>query len=193
MKKNGYSFLEVLVAITVMVIVAGAALPLAHGGIERSRAAAAARYVAVRLAVARFEAVKRSASVAIRFTEHADGYRLQTYVDGNGNGVLSDDIARGIDLPIGGVERLDFHFPGVTFGIFANVTGIDSAQPLDTNDPIQIGASTLFSFSPDGSSTSGTLYIRGRRASQFAVRVLGATGRGRIFQFDFDGAIWRRQ
>ena len=193
MRKNGYSFLEVLAAITVMVIVAGAAIPLAHGSIERSRAAAAARYVAVRLAVARFEAVKRSVFVAIRFTEHADGYRLQTFVDGNGNGVLSDDIAGSVDLPIGGVERIDFHFPGVSFGIFENVTSLDSAQILDTNDPVQIGPSTLFSFSPDGSSTSGTLYIRGRRASQFAVRVLGATGRGRIFQYDFENGTWRRQ
>ena len=193
MTQNGYSFLEVLVAITVMVIVAGAAIPFAHGSVERSRAAAAARYVAVRLAIARFEAAKRSASVAVRFTEHEGGYRFQTYVDGNGNGVLSSDITRGIDRPIGSVEQLHYHFPGVSFGFAPNVTSLEPRERLDTTDPIQIGPSTLFSFSPDGSSTSGTFFIVGRRASQFAVRVLGATGRGRVFQFDFENGTWRRR
>lgn len=178
-------------AIAVMAIVAAAAVPLAHGSVDRSRAAAAARYVAARMAVARFEAVKRSAFVAIRFTENADGYWLRAYVDGNANGVLSDDIARDIDKPITSAERLDYHFPGVTFGIEPNVTSLDPGQPLNVADPIQIGPSTLLSFSPNGSSTSGTLFIRGRRANQFAVRVLGATGRTRVFQFSFEEGIWR--
>ena len=193
MKDSGYSFLEVLAAITVMVIVAGAAIPLAYGSVERSRAAAAARYVAVRLAMARFEAVKRSAAVAVKFTTHADGYRFQPYVDGNFNGVLSADIARGVDRPIGSIERLDEHFPGVQFGFASGLTSLDPGRPLDTTDPIQIGPTTLFSFSADGSSTSGTLFIVGQRQSQFAVRVLGATGRARVFQFDFQDAAWRRR
>ena len=193
MKDSGYSFLEVLVAITVMVIVAGAAIPLAYGSVERSRAAAAARYVAVRLAMARFEAVKRSAAVAVRFTPYSDGYRFQAFVDGNANGVLTSDIGRGVDRPIGGLERLDDHFPGVQFGFASGVTSLDPGKPLDTSDPIQIGPTTLFSFSPDGSSTSGTMFIVGHRQSQFAVRVLGATGRARVFQFDFQDATWRRR
>ena len=192
MSSNGYSFPEVLVTIAVVAIVAGAAIPLVYESVEQSRAAAAARYVALRLARARFEAVMRSASVAIRFTQGDDGYRLQTYVDGNRNGVRSEDIARSIDPPIGSSERLDYHFPGVVFGVAENVTSLDSGQLLDARDPIQIGPTTLLSFSPDGSSTSGTLFIRGRRASQFAVRVLGATGRGRIFRYNFQDGTWQR-
>ncbi len=182
-----------LAAISLMVIVAGAAIPLAHGRVDRARSAAAASYVAGRMARARFEAVKRSAFVAISFVENPDGYWLRAYVDGNGNGVLSRDIVRDIDRPITHAEKLDHHFPGVMFGIEPNVTSLDSTQVLDTSDPIHIGASTLLSFSPDGSATSGTLYIRGRRASQFAVRVLGATGRTRVFQFNFEDRTWRRR
>ena len=74
----------------------------------------------------------------------------RTYVDGNRNGVLTRDIARGIDLPITAVERLDYHLAGVEFGIHPNVTGIDPG-PFNTSDPIQIGSSTLLSFSPDRS------------------------------------------
>jgi prepilin-type N-terminal cleavage/methylation domain-containing protein len=188
-KSNGYSLLEVLMAITIMVIVGGAAIPLAHGTVDRSRAVGAANYVAGRLTLARFEAVRRSACVAIRFVERGDGYWLQTYVDRNRNGVLTRDIDDGIDTPITAGERLDYHFSGVVFGIQAGVTGID-AGTFNTTDPIQIGNTTLLSFSPTGSSTSGTLFIRGLRGNQFAVRVLGATGRTRILEFNFARGIW---
>ena len=189
MKSKGYSLLEVLMAITVMVIVGGAAIPLAHNSVDRTRAAGAASYVAGRMAMARFEAVRRSAHVAIQFIERPDGYWLQTYVDGNRNGVLTRDIARGIDPPITTNERLDYHFTGVAFGIQPSVTGIDPG-PFDASDPVQIGSSTLLSFSPTGSSTSGTLFILGLRGNQFAVRVLGATGRTRILEFNFGSATW---
>ena len=176
-------------AITLMVIVGGAAIPLAHSSIDRSRAVGAASYVAARMASARFEAVRRSAHVAIRFVAQPDGYWLQTYVDGNRNGVLTSDIARGVDAPISARERLDYHFSGVELGIQPNVTGIDPG-PFNRTDPVQIGSSNLLSFSPTGSSTSGTLFIRGTRGHQFAVRVLGATGRTRILEFNFAHNRW---
>jgi prepilin-type N-terminal cleavage/methylation domain-containing protein len=189
--RKGYSLLELLMVIAIIVVVAGAAIPLAHGSVDRTRAAGAARYVAGRMAMARFEAVRRSAHVAIRFVEQGDGYWLRAYVDGNGNGVLSRDIGRGIDRPITVDERLDHHFSGVTFGILPNVPGIDPGQPFNTSDPIQIGASSLLSFNPTGACTSGTLFIRSLRGAQFAVRVLGATGRTRVFEFNFGDGRWR--
>ena len=69
MGSKGFSLLEVLVAIAVLAIVAGAAMPFAHSSVDRSRTSAAASYVAARMARSRFEAVKRSAFVAIRFVE----------------------------------------------------------------------------------------------------------------------------
>jgi prepilin-type N-terminal cleavage/methylation domain-containing protein len=188
-KSDGYSLLEVMMALTIMVIVGGAAIPLAHGTVDRSRAAGAANYVAGRLTLARFEAVRRSARVAIRFVERSDGYWMQTHVDRNRNGVLAADITQGIDVPITADERLDYHFSGVEFGIHPGVTGID-AGPFDATDPIQIGNTTLVSFSPTGSATSGTVFIRGLRGNQFAVRVLGATGRTRVLEFNFGKGIW---
>jgi hypothetical protein len=145
------------------------------------------------MASARFEAVRRSAYVAIQFVQRSDGFWLRSFVDGNRNGVLSGDITRGIDTPITTDERLDHHFSGITFGILPNVTGLDPGQPFNTADPVQIGSSTLLSFSPLGSSTSGTLFIRGQRGTQFAVRVLGATGRTRTFEFYFGESRWQRR
>ena len=174
-------------AMTLMVIVGGAAIPLAHASVDRTRAAGAASYVAGRMAMARFEAVRRSAYVAIQFLEQPDGYWLQTYVDGNRNGVLTRDIARwhrsADHRPR--TARLSLHGSGVRYS--AHVTGIDPG-PFNASDPVQIGSTTLLSFSPTGSSTSGTLFIRGLRGNQFAVRVLGATGRTRVLEFNFGSA-----
>jgi prepilin-type N-terminal cleavage/methylation domain-containing protein len=189
MESRGYSLLEVLMAITIMVIAGGAAIPLAHASVDRTRAAGAAHYMAGRMSIARFEAVRRSAYVGIQFLQRPDGYWFRTYVDGNRNGVLMRDIASGIDLPITADERLDYHFTGIAFGIRPNVTGIDPG-PFNTGDPIQIGGSTLLSFNPTGSSTSGTLFMHGIRGNQFAVRVLGTTGRTRILEFNFGTSTW---
>jgi hypothetical protein len=46
------------------------------------------------------------------------------------------------------------------------------------------------SFGPSGGATSGTLYVRGAGAQQYAVRILGATGRSRVLRFDFLARRW---
>jgi type II secretory pathway pseudopilin PulG len=188
---RGYTFLEVLTAVSIFVVVAGTGLPLVHASIDRSQTLGATTYVAGRMALARFEAVKRSAFVAIQFIEKSDGYWFRTYVDGNSNGVLSRDIARGIDRPLSIEQRLDHQFSGVTFGIYPEVTNPDTGESFNVNDPIQIGSSGLLSFNPNGSTTAGTVFIRGRQRNQFAVRVLGATGRVRILAFHFASGRWQ--
>ena len=191
MDKHGYTLLEILVAMTILVIMTGAAVPFAHASVDRSRTSGAASYISSRIALARLEAVKRSTFVAVQFVEKPDGYWFRSYIDGNRNGVLARDITRGVDRPISIEEKLDQQFPGVAFGIYPNVTNLDPGEAFDTSDPIQIGHSTLMSFNPKGSATAGTVYIRGRRANQFAVRILGTTGRTRIFHFNFQDGQWR--
>ena len=45
------------------------------------------------------------------------------------------------------------------------------------------GGVRLFSFSPDGTATTGSVYLQSRDGSRFAVRVLGATARVRIERY----------
>jgi type II secretory pathway pseudopilin PulG len=187
----GYSLIDLIVAMALLIVGSAIAIPMAHAGLDRARTGAAARYVAGLAATARFEAAKRSAYVAIRFLQESGDYTIGTYVDGNGNGVLSRDIGGGIDTPIGPGSRLTDHFPGAAFGVWPGVTVIEGTGSLDPADPIQLGASTLLSFSPIGSATAGTVYIRGPRLNQFAVRVLGATGRTRVLRYDFADGTWR--
>jgi hypothetical protein len=48
----------------------------------------------------------------------------------------------------------------------------------------------LMSFTPTGTSSSRTLYVRGRDGSQYAVRVLGATGRTRVLRYVSATRAW---
>ncbi len=132
--------------------------------LDRSRAHGAARFVLSRVVLARYQAVNRGAVMALRVARVGVDTVLTTFMDGNGNGVLAADIAAGIDLQQGSAVVLTVEFPGVTLA------------PLD-------GDGLAFSFSPLGTSSSGTLYFSGRDGARFAVRLVGATGRARVLRY----------
>ena len=190
MVRAGYSLLEVLVSLSLSLILAAAATPTALAARDSVRATAAADHVAAVLHRARTEALKRNANVAVRFEADGDFTRYAMYVDGNGNGVRTTEIAAGVDGVLQGGERLEQHFPGVGFGLVAGVPSVDG-EGLGDADPIRVGRSRMISFSPGGTCTPGTVYVLGRGRQQLAVRVLGATGRVRTLQFDFAASAWR--
>jgi len=158
-------------------ILAAAAVPQLNSTIERTRAIGAARYLAARLALARSQAVARSANVALLLTVAGNGATVAMYVDANGNGVRTRDIAAGIDRPAAAPVHLTDLFPHVVLSIN------DPSGSLTTT-------SALMSFTPLGTATSGTLYLRGRDGSQYAVRVLGATGRTRVLRYAAASRTW---
>ena len=91
------------------------------------------------------------------------GYSFGVYVDGNGDGVRTPDITMSIDRPLGAVERLPDNFAGVDFGLLPGLPPVDAGSPAPGTDPIKLGASNLLSYSATGTSSSGSLYIRGRQ------------------------------
>jgi type II secretion system GspH-like protein len=171
------------------VTMSAAAVPQLLTGLDDARTAGAAQYVSARFHRARMEAVLRSASVAVVFAQDAAGYSYAVYVDGNGNGVLTRDMQRGIDRRLGSVERLPELFGGVEFGVTPGLPPIDAGATPPGADPIRLGAGNSASFAPAGTSTSGTVYLRGRGGAQYAVRLFGDTGRTR--RLTFDRAAWR--
>jgi len=180
-----------LLAVSLLVTLTAIALPLFGGAIEEHRAHAAARYLAGRFGLARLDAVKRSARVGLRFDGDGPAAAWTTYLDGNANGIRSRDIATGVDTVLRPAERLADLFPGVTFGLHAWVPEIGASTPsAEDRDPIRIGSSHIVTFTPIGTATSGTVYICGRDASQYAVRVLGVTGRTRVMWFDPGAREW---
>ncbi len=186
----GYTLLELMFVMGLVATFSAVAVPQSLAAIDDTRTLAAARYVAGRLQRARMDALARSATVACRFVLVDGRYTFAAYVDGNGNGVRTADIAAGVDPPLQPPERLSDRFPGVDFGALPQLPPVDPGGTPPGTDPVRLGVSNLASFTPTSTSTSGSLYIRGQRA-QYVVRIYGDTGRTRILKFDVPTRQWR--
>lgn len=184
---RGFSLIELLLTVAVAATVTGMAVPLASSTVEAIHASGAARHIAARIAAARMDAVRRSTTMALKFQADGADYSYRLHADGNGNGVRTTEITRGIDATLTAPEHLGDKFSGVTFGLLPGVPDLDGT--LGNADGVRIGAARILSLAPNGTATSGTLYLHGRR-SQFAVRVFGATGRARVFAYDTGANRW---
>jgi hypothetical protein len=109
----------------------------------------------------------------VRVTIRGGELFVGSFRDGNHNGVRAMDIANGVDPQVAPDVGLGDLFSGVRVG------AADGAPPA----PPEADATVLYSFGPTGTSSSGTVYLRGRGDGQYAVRVLGATGRVRVLRF----------
>ncbi len=179
---------EILFALVLATTVVSVAIPSTRDAVDEIRTATAARYLAGRLAEARVSAVARSACVGLRFEPYRSDYRYGAYTDGNGNGVRAQDIALGLDVPASGKELLKDKFPDVTFGLMNGYPDADGVGGTG-GDGVRIGKARIATMSPDGTATAGTLYLHGRR-SQYAVRILGTTGRMRVLQYKPASRTW---
>jgi hypothetical protein len=186
--ERGVSMLEVLLALATTMTAGALAFALTAGAIDEMRTAMAARYVAGRIGSARIDAVRRATAVALRFEAAEDDYMYAPYEDGNGNGVRTTEIRAGVDRPLGGFEKLGDKFPGVEFELMPGVPDADGETGTGA-EGVRIGSARLLTISADGTATSGTLYIRGRRA-QYAVRILGVTGRTRVLEYSAGDRTW---
>jgi len=188
--EHGFTAIEMMFAMAIIMTVGGVAVPQVLAALNDYRAVGAARYVATRLQRARMEAVHRSAEVAIRFTRTPTGYVFGVFVDGNANGVLSRDIAAGVDQLLGAAERLADTFSGVDFGTDPGLPPVDTGGTPPGTDPIRLGAGDLASFSPMGTSSSGSLYVHSR-TRQLVVRIYGDTGKTRVLAFERQTGQWK--
>ena len=128
MPRTGYSVLELMVCVSLAMLAVVSGTPALLATREAVLADGAADYVARELHAARMEALKRCASVAIRFEADGDDFAMATYVDGNGNGVRATDISSGEDTLMGPRRLLRDQFAGVRFGFEAGVPDVDGAD-----------------------------------------------------------------
>jgi prepilin-type N-terminal cleavage/methylation domain-containing protein len=181
---SGYTAIELIFVTALIAVLSSIAVPPMLAAVDDTRTIAAVRYLAGRFQRARTEAVTRSAVVSVRFTADAAGYSFAVYVDGNANGVLSTDIQHGIDRLLNRSERLSDNFPGVDVAVLPNVPAVDPDGPPPDGDALKLGSSNAASFSPQGTSSSGSVYIRGRGRSQYVIRLFGETGKTRVLRYN---------
>lgn len=186
---QGYSLIELTFVIGLVATLTGIAVPQVLAAIDDYRTAGAVHYLTTRLARARMEAVVRSADVAMRFTPDADGDSFAVYVDGNGDGVRTRDIQQGTDRLLLPAEHLRDNFSGVAFAVPPGLPPVDSGSATD-GDPLKLGSSDLLSFSANGTSSSGSVYVRGRSGAQYVIRAYGQTGKVRALKYDPRSRRW---
>jgi type II secretory pathway pseudopilin PulG len=185
---KGLTLIELMFTMALGVTITGIAVPLMGNAVDAIRAASAARYMAARIMSIRMEAVRRSTCVAFRFQPVGTDYAFAPFEDGNGNGIRTMDIQAGIDRQLAAYERLGDKFSGVQFRLAAGTPDADGVVGPG-EDGVRIGAPQILTLSPDGSASSGTLYLGGK-GGQYAVRVLGVTGRTRVLYFHPGDRTW---
>jgi len=167
-----------MIALAILLIMTSVALPNILGYRQEAALLGAAQKFKAEFMRARSIAVAENTQTAIRFEVNESGQTMySTYIDGNYNGVLLSDIRTGMDLRLVGPIRLDAGASGVDVGILPGAVSPDGG-PLGS-EPIRFGSSRMVSFSPLGTGTPGTFYLRSR-SSMAGVRVTGGSARVRI-------------
>ena len=185
---RGFTVIELVFAIALGVVLTALVLPIGADALDDMRTRAAARYLSGRIATARLGAINRSQATGLRFLVSSPDYQFSTYIDGNGNGLRTADITASVDTPVGPARQLGSDFRGVHFGLAVGIPDVDGVRNTAA-DGVRIGTARILTVSPDGTATSGTLYVQGTRA-QYAVRVLGATGRTRVLKYEPGSRAW---
>ena len=190
---QGFTFAELLFAVGVASVLSAAAAPQLLAGLDEWRTRGAVRYLSSRLYRARMESTIRNVDTAVRFAVAGSTIEYFTVVDGNRNGVRAADLQSGVDRIIDHRERLADRFAGVDFGTLPGLPPVDPSGAAPGTDPIRLGSGDMVTFTPLGSSSPGSLYVRGRGHVQYVLRMFAETGRIRILRYYPGTREWKQQ
>jgi Tfp pilus assembly protein FimT len=173
----------------------GVSAPAFGAALSRARVAAAARSMASEMARLRAEAIASRRSVGMRFAQAGGRRVFAVYADGDGDGIRADDIAAGRDPLLAPPRDLPSTWEGIDFGLLES--SIPAVPPgpgvlAPSDDPVRFGSTDTVTFTPWGTSSTGTLYISDARETVFAVVLYGRTGRIRTWRFDRELWLWTR-
>lgn len=195
-RERGASLVELTVVVALVAISAAVVLPAASRVREAGRVEAGARTIAGFFVARRFGAVAGSRSLGLHFEEDTEGWGWREAIDRNGNGIRTAELGGGVDAYGSGPLRLERWVPGVRVGLLAD-RSVPEAPPgtgvlAPGGDPVRFGASDIVSFSPDGRSSSGTLYVTDGRDGLCAVVLFGPAVRARVWRWRPELGRWTR-
>lgn len=171
----GSSLLEIVLVLALLALLLQALVPELVVWRERLRLQAAARLVVLRSRRLCAAAVASGRAHALVFDIAADGLSWLEVVDGDGDGVRRADMSSDTDPALGGWRQLSRLHPGVSAGLPVGVGPLPGGSPGQGG--VALGRSRMAACGPDGSASTGTLYLKNRTGDAAAVRWYGATGR----------------
>jgi len=193
--QRGFSLLESLVALAVLGVVTATALPALSKLYKKAAIDAATTDVATIFATARDHAIQSGRNTGVKWFSKDGDVVLSVYEDRNGNGVLSDDIKKGIDRLVAGPYFMRGKYPHITFSFLPNFRGMDpSGSPIgNLADPVRFGRSDICSFAPDCGASPGSVYLSNGKDRQSVVRVSPASGKIQVFDWQPAKKKWIRR
>jgi hypothetical protein len=182
-KEAAYSLVELMMVVLLMLIVAGLSIPRGWDLAKEYRLRGAAYYFRGLIRQVRSEAAAKGSYTALVFDEVEGEPVLSLYIDGNNNGVRRADIRSGEDRRIRDYWRLSDYFSGVRYGSPPSTAATAGGGSQPEFPPLRFGRGRILSFSPIGTSTSGTLFLSNGQGFIYAVIVRGSSGRVRLARY----------
>lgn len=191
---HGYSLADMLVCLAIIGMSVGVTMPAFNSMRHRGAVRAAAAEIRSIFFVARMRAASRGHNYGVRFQKFGNEWRYAEYEDGDGDGLRTDDINKGIDRPLFTPRSVLLSDRGAaTIGVLPKtITDPDGAKLLATASPVQFGKAQICSFSRIGESTSGTIYLVDGVGGIYAVRVYGATAKVRTLRYNDRRRKWEQ-
>jgi len=189
---RGTSLPELLVVLLILGLVFALSVPALSDLLAEEGLQAAAREVSAILTTAYARAVFQGAEVGVKWISSGGDLVLSVYQDGNGNGVTTADIKKGVDRLVAGPYWFRSKYPGISFSFVPGFDDLDpGGAPIgNLTDPLRFGRSDICSFSPLGKASPGSVYLSNRKRRQAAVRVTPANAKIQIFTWHGKSLKW---
>lgn len=196
--QRGASLLEVCLALFLLGLASAAVLPACSAWIDGARLGAASGRLTLLFRQLRYQAIACASCRGVVFGSGAGGTVVFVVAeDGNGNGIRRAEVADGTDPVVAGPVSLPDEHGGVCFGIIDTepvpVLPPGSGTLQNPADPVRFGSSDLVSFTPRGTSSSGTVYLLSPQGRMRAVSLFGVTGRIRVWDYLPARGTWIRR
>jgi len=191
---KGYTLAELLAVLAILGMAVAVALPAAAMLRDGGRAAAGARTMATLLSAQRWKSVAGHRVRGLQFRNSGTRWSWREVSDGNGNGLRTAEITRGVDPVVSADETMEHLVADVRLGLPPGGP-YPEAPPgtellTEASDPVRFGRSDLVSFSPVGSASSGTVYVTDGRRGLYAVVLFGPTARVRVWRYRPEDRRW---
>ena len=182
---RGVSLLELLVVLGILGLMASLSVPSIGGLLAQLSIQAAATHVATMFNGARARAAFHGVDVGVKWITVAGDIQFAIYEDGNGNGVLSEDIRTKTDRLVEGPFSMHGRYPHIEFQFLPGFIALDpGGNPVgDLADPIRFGHSDICTFSATGRSSPGSVYLSDGHRRQALVRISPGTSRIQVYEW----------